>query len=183
MHHKDWLMKNKIRLILTGIVLITILCGACAVTMYTLKTEEGGLTETSGTYTIIRYGANNLEDYATFAVIFPEQGRYSFAIYRPDFEYDVETGLTAQQAMESARAFVRWHPEFSRAQTSKIIGPDGNVIGYEVKALYQRIVFGMEDVSYLTYVLKDNNVVRVYIRVDDVVKARQMGGAGGDHDK
>jgi hypothetical protein len=182
MHHKNWLMKNKIRLILTGIFLITMLCGACVVTKYTLKTEEGGLTGTSGTYTIIRYGASNPEDFATFAIIFPEQGRYSFDIYKPDFEYRVEKGLTAKQAMESAQTFVRWHPEFSRAQMSKIIGPDGDAIGYEVKALYKQPLFGKEDVAYLTYVLKDNNTVIVYLRLDDVVRARNMGGAGGDHD-
>jgi hypothetical protein len=183
MNNKSWLIKNKIRLILTGIFLITILCGACVATRYTLQTQDGGLTETAGTYTIIRYGASNPEDFATFAIIFPEQGRYSFDIFKPDFEYRVEKGLTAKQAMEAAQTFVNWHPEFSRAQTSRILGPDGNVIGYEVKALYKTTLFGKEDVAYLTYVLKDNNMVTVYLRVDDVVRARNMGGAGGgDHD-
>ena len=176
----NWLMKNKIPVILLGIFLVTILCGACAITRNTLKTEDGGLTETSGTYTIVRYGMSNPEEYTNFAIIFPEQGKYSFDIYKPDFEYRVEKGLTAKQAMESALEFVSRSPEFSRAQASKIIGPDGNVIGYEVKALYKKILFGMEDVAYLTYVLKENNVVIVYVRVDDVVRFRQMGGSGGD---
>jgi hypothetical protein len=178
MQHKNWLMKNKIPVILMGIFLVTILCGACAVTTYTLKTEEGGLTGTSGTYTALRYGMSNPEDYANFVIIFPEQGKYSFDIYKPDFEYRAEKGLTAKQAMESAREFVSRSPEFSRAQASKIMGPDGNVIGYEVKALYKSTLFGMEDVTYLTYVLRDNNVVTVYIRIDDVVLSRQKGGAG-----
>jgi hypothetical protein len=178
MHKKSWLIKNKIPVILLGIFLATILCGACAVTTYTLKTEEGGLTATSGTYTIVRYGMSNPEDYANFAIIFPEQGKYSFDIYKPDFEYRIEKGLTAKQAMESAQESVRRSPEFSRAQASKIIGPDGNVIGYEVKALYKRTLFGMEDVTYLTYVLQVNNMVTVYIRIDDAVLSRQKGGSG-----
>ena len=177
----NWLIKNKIPVILMGIFLVTILSGACAVTTYTLKTEDGGLTGTSGTYTILRYGMSNPEDYATFAIIFPENGKYSFDIYRPDFEYRAEKGLTAKQAMEAAQVFVSWNPEFSRAQASKIIGPDGNVIGYEVKALYKRTLFGMEDVAYLTYVLKDNNLVTVYLRIDEVVRSRQHGGSGGDN--
>jgi hypothetical protein len=178
MNNRSWLIKNKIRMILAGIFLATILCDACAVTAYTLKTEEGGLTATSGTYTLVRYGMSNPEDYANFVIISPEQGKYSFDIYKPDFEYRVEKGLTAKQAMESALEFVSRSPEFSRAQANKIIGPDGNVIGYEVKALYKRTLFGMEDVTYLTYVLRDNNVVTVYIRIDDAVLSRQKGGTG-----
>jgi hypothetical protein len=182
MYQKNWLAKNKIRLILTWIFLITVLSGACVAARYTLQTQDGGLTDTTGTYTIIKYGASNPEDFATFAIIYPETGSYGFDIFKPDFEYRVEKGLTAKQAMESAQTFVRWHPEFSRAQVSRIIGPDGGVIGYEVKALYKTPLFGKEDVAYLTYVLKDN-MVTVYLRVDDVVRARNMGGAGGgDHD-
>jgi hypothetical protein len=154
----------------------SLVCGSADIYAAALKTIDGGTPDSSGTYTVIRYSDNSYDDAIVFAIIVPEKGRYAFDIYKPGFDYKSAKGLTAKQAMDMAQAHVSTPLEFLRSQTSSIIGPEGKVIGYEVRALYKSIGFGMQDVMNIDYYLKGANRVEVRIRVDDEVIRRSMGG-------
>jgi hypothetical protein len=162
--------------------LAALLCVSCAAYKATLLdgVYEGPVPD--GMYTVIKYGGNHYEDFATFALLIPENGAYKFDIYKPDFEYSIVTGVNANAARQMAREFVRGHPEFSRAGSRTILAPDGSVAGYEIKALYKRALFGMEDVFDVNYLLRNDNVIEVRIKLDDVVLRHFMSGGGKDSD-
>jgi hypothetical protein len=168
------------RNLFTVLLIACVLAGACAMYKATLRTETAGAIDPAGAYSVIKYGANYADDYSTFAIIVPENGKYSFDIFKPDFEYRVVRGLSAKQALEAAQVFVRG-PEVMRSQVNGIIAPDGSVIGYEVRPLYNSHIFGISDVLLVGYFLKDGNRVEVRIDVEDVVKNRNRGDdAGGN---
>lgn len=173
--------KSRAIVIAAMIFLGSLMCGVCDVSAAGLKTIDGGTPDPSGTYTVIRYGQNYADDVAALIVIFPEKGKYAFEVNKPDFEYRVAKGLTAKQAMEMAQDFVSRHREFLRSQTSSVLGPGGNVIAFEVKALYKPTFLGMEDVIYTDYVLQGNDRVQINIRLDDAVRRQSQGrdGRGG----
>ena len=168
-------------LVLTVFLFVCIMCDVADVSGASLKTRDGGTPDPSGTYTVIRYGQNYADDVAALVVIVPEKGKYAFEVNKPDFEYRVQKGLTAKQAMEMAQDFASRHREFLRSQTSSVLGPGGNVIAFEVKALYKTTFLGMEDVIYTDYVLRGDDRVQLNIRLDDAVRRQSQGrdGRGG----
>jgi hypothetical protein len=163
-------------LIATGLLLFALVCGSCATYKATLKDQEFGGTLPAGTYTLIKHGGGNMEDFATFAIVVPENSGYKFDIFKPDFDYRTLKGVPAQSAMKLAEDFVRGHPEFLRTVSRAIIMPDGSIAGYEVRILYRRTYLGMEDLFDVNYLLRADNVIEVRIKLDDVVQKYIMGG-------
>ena len=124
-----------------------------------LNTRGAQDAEVTGTYTVIYYGCNFLNDLETIVFLQREDGKYPFEPYAPAFEYRVKKGLPVKEALESAMKFVSCNASFSRAQVNAIVGPDGETIGYEVRSLYQPLTYGAGDVLYVNYGLKDGKVV------------------------
>jgi hypothetical protein len=124
-----------------------------------LNTQGAQNSEVTGTYTVIYYGCNFLNDLETIAFLDREDGKYPFEPYAPDFEYRVKKGLSAKEAMETAMKFVSCNASFNRAQVSEILGPNGEMIGYEVRPLYQPFTYGAGDFLLVNYSLKDGKVV------------------------
>jgi hypothetical protein len=160
---------NKPIVVLTAILLLSLLSAACATYKATLKDQAFGGALPDDTYTLIKYGANNSDDFATFVILVPEQGGYAFDIFKPDFEYRTIKGVPAKAAMQMAQDFVSNHPDFLRSSSRTILAPDGSVAGYETRTLYRRTFLGMEDLFYVTYLLKADNRIEVRIKLDDVV--------------
>jgi hypothetical protein len=155
--------------IFASILMVSLLCGACATYKATLKDQAFGGTLPDGTYTVIKYGANNSDDYATFAILVPERGKYAFDIYRPDYEYRTMKGVPASTAMQMAYDFVSRHSEFLKSASRVILAPDGSIAGYEISTLYRRGFLGSAELFHVTYLLKDDDRIDVRIRLDDVV--------------
>ena len=116
-------------------------------------------SEAKGTYTVIYYGCNFLNDLESIAFLEREGGGYNFAPYAPDFKYRVKKGLSAEEAFETAMKFVSCNPSFRRTQAKSILAPNGDTIGYEVRPLYLPFTYGIDDVLYVDYWLKDGKVV------------------------
>jgi hypothetical protein len=171
----DTFSKFAIRGLLTGLFLTSLILAGCATYTASLRTAQAGAIDQSGTYTVFRIGGNYFEDYSTFALIVPENGRYRFEIFKQDFEYRSSKKLSAKQAVNMAEVFVSSQPSFAYSRTNAVIGPDGSVIAYEVRPLYQTMLFGQSDILIIAYLLKANNVVEVRADVDDVVKRRDRG--------
>jgi len=172
--------------LLIPIFLVSLIVAGCATYQGSLRTESAkAVVDPSGTYTLIRVGGNAFEDYTTFALIVPEGGKYRFEIFKPDFDYRSSKGLTAKQAEKMAVAFVSSQSSFKYSQISAVIGLDGSAVAYEVRPLYDQLLFGQSDVLSVVYLLKADNVVEVRVDVDEVVKRHERGGdsrgsGGGD---
>ena len=167
-----------------GIYLACLLCSACAVNQSYIQTKGANNSEIIGDYTVFLYGANNYNDIATVAILVPTDGHYKFEMFAPDWAYHTVKGVEGRDAVTMADKFVSWHSSVTRTQTSKILAPSGEVIGYEIRPLYMSTTFGREDVMYIDYFLKENNQIEVHVHLYyDVEKVLEGDGKERDHNK
>lgn len=124
-----------------------------------LNTQSAQDPEVSGTYTAIYYGCNFLNDLETIAFLEKEGGKYHFEPFAQDFKFKVKKGLSAKEALETAKKSVNCNALFSSALVSRILAPSGETIGYEVRPLYLPYRYGVDDVLNVDYWLKENKVV------------------------
>jgi len=150
-------MNNKIFYIL--LMLALLFCSVSCAKHVRLNTQGAQASEVSGTYTAIYYGCNFLNDLETVAFLEKEGGKYPFVTFAPDDKYRVKKGLSSGEAIESGNKFVSCNSLFRRTQVSRILGPDGETLGYEVRPLYLPYRFGSDDIIEVDYRLKDNKVV------------------------
>jgi hypothetical protein len=130
----------------------------------TLRTEEVKEGDVKGVFTLILYGARDINDIETLALLDIEGDKYTLEPYAPTFDYKVKKGLSEKAALNEAYKFIGYHNAFLRPQLSKIIDDKGNTIGYEVMPLYMPFVFGRSDVLEVDYSLKGDKV-KVTIRI------------------
>ena len=128
-----------------------------------LRTETAVPGQITGVYTLILYGGNSANDVETLAILAKEGTPYTFDIFAPSFDYSVIKNISARQALDKAKKFVSFNPEFWKLQINKILAPQGSVIGYEVKPLFYPGVFDNPDVID-TYYRMTGDKVTVYIR-------------------
>lgn len=145
-----------------------------------LKTVIANPSELKGTFTLILYGGNYLDDLETIAILDSEGDEYTLKPFAPDFDYRVQKGVQAEEALETASKFVSYHPAFRRSQLSKILDRNGNTIGYELRPLYMPSVFGMVgDVLDVYYWLKEGGRVKVTIRLVPSLERFKIPGGDG----
>lgn len=152
-------MKNKETYYIL-LLMIGLLIGSVSCTPHIrLNTQGAQDAEVVGNYTAIYYGCNFFNDLETIAFLEKEGGAYHFEPYAPDFKYRVKKGLSSKEAIETAKQSVNCNPSFSRTRVSRIVAPNNETIGYEVRPLYLPYTYGVDDVLDVYYRLKDNNVV------------------------
>jgi hypothetical protein len=129
-----------------------------------LRTEEIKEGDVKGVFTLILYGARDINDIETVAILDLEGDRYTLEPYAPAFDYKVKKGLSEKAALDEAHKFISYHNAFYRPQLSRILDDKGNTIGYEVRPLYMPFVFGRSDVLEVDYWLRGEKV-KVNIRI------------------
>jgi hypothetical protein len=129
-----------------------------------LRTKEVKESDVKGVFTLILYGARDISDIETVAILDLEGDQYALEPYAPAFDYKVKKGLSEQEALDEAHKFISYHNSFYRSQISGILDDKGNTIGYELRPLYMPPVFGRSDVLEVDYWLKDEKV-KVTIRI------------------
>ena len=163
-----------------AISLLSLTFSSCMLTRGNhLRIEAAKPSEVTGIYTLYLYGCRYPDDLENVALLYREGGPYAIEIYAPDSRYKVKTGLPAEEALKQAEQFVKCNVHYQDTRFSKIPDPAGNIIGYEVRALYPPIRYGMYDVLDVQYVAGDNKVV-VYIKLDPAVEMQLRDG--GDRD-
>lgn len=144
-----------------------------------LRTEVMKDKKITGMYTVILYGGTHGNDIETVAFLDRDGDDYTFEPYAPDFRYKVMKAVSSSEALRHAEPFIGWHRSFNGIRMSRIVSHGGEVIGYELRPLYNPIDFGHMDVMYVDYRLKGNKVI-AYIRLKPgVEKALEGGGDGG----
>jgi len=144
-----------------------------------LNTQGGGDSKITGSYTVIYYGCNFLNDLETIVFLEKEGGKYNFEPYAPDFKYRVNKGLPADEAIATAMKFASCNASFSRTQVKSILAPNGDTIGYEVRPLYMPLTYGVNDVLDVNYWLKDGKIV-VTVRLAPSIEM-MLQDSGGSH--
>jgi hypothetical protein len=144
-----------------------------------LKTIEVKESDIQGIFSLILYGGRHGDDIETVAILDYEGDSYTFEPYAPEFDYKIKKGLPAPDALQKAKEFVGFHRSFWRFQFSKILDKSGKVIGYEVRPLYLRYIYGTSDVIEIFYWLKDQGKIKVSIKLYPMVERIRF-RSGGD---
>jgi hypothetical protein len=144
-----------------------------------LSTRPADTKDLAGSFTLVLYGCNYMNDLETVAVLDAEGDEYTFQPYAPDFQYRLWKGVPAQKAVEAAEEFVRCNPSFSRVQVSSIVDTGGKAIGYEIRPLYLPFAYGLSDVIDVLYWLRGN---KVFFSVKLLPPIERMLNTGTDRD-
>lgn len=170
-------MKIKTTFVLFASVLLATLALTSCATGTRLNTRSAPDRAIAGTYDVIFYGCNYLNDPETIVFLDKAGDPYTFEPYAPDFNYRIKKGLPAKEALAAADHFPQCSSSFRNAQTRSIIAPTGDIIGYEIRPLYHTFAFGLDDVLNVYYRLKDNTVI-ISIALDPQVERILREGAG-----
>jgi hypothetical protein len=175
-------MKKTAKIMLIfSLLCITLLALSCTPGVR-LNYQGTQASEVTGTYTVIFYGCNFLDDPETIAFLDKEGDQYTFEPYAPDFKYRVKKGIDGKDALAEAMKFVSCNTAFRRSQLSRILAPNGDTLGYEVRPLYQSFVYGADDVLYTDYRLKDHKVI-IYVRLIPSIQMMLEGGGGRERER
>jgi hypothetical protein len=166
---------------LAALLLAALLPVSCT-TEVRINTQGAQDSEVTGTYSVIYYGCNFNNDLETIVLLAKEGGNYTFEPYAPDFKYRVKKGVAAKDAVAGAKEFVNCSTSFRSTQLYKITGPTGDILGYEVRPLYDPLRYGAEDVLFTDYELRGNKLV-IKIRLNPSVEMMLQGGSGKDDGK
>jgi hypothetical protein len=144
-----------------------------------LKTEEAKPEEVKGIFTLILYGHRYSNDIETIAIFDLEGDKYTFEVYKPEYDYKIKKNVPAKKALAEAEKFVSFHYLFHRSQLSKILDNDGKTIGYELRPLYLPYYYGVSDILDVYYWPKKNNIIRVTIKLLPSIERSRFHGGGG----
>ena len=124
-----------------------------------LNTQGAQDFEVMGTYRVIYYGCNFLNDLETIVFFDREDDSYIFDPFAPEFNYREKKGMDATTAFAAAEHFLQCNSSYGGTQLRMIIGPDSRIVGYELRPLYMPYVYGVQDVLDTNYVLRGDKVV------------------------
>lgn len=126
-----------------------------------LRTEEANDADVKGVFTLILYGNSHAKDVETIAILDNEGDQYTIEPYARESDYKIKKGISAGEALNEAKRFVSQPISFYRDQLSRIINNKGDIIGYEVRPLYQPFVFGTNDLLDVGYIQKNGKIVAI----------------------
>lgn len=144
--------------LLTFLLLLMIINYSCAKGTY-LKTESAPGIEGDKVLTVIFYGHEYLNNPVKAAILDIEGDEYTFEVKASGYEYSVERGVPVKEALKESQIFVSRHSYYLSSRFQKIVGGNGEIIGYELRPLYHSSAFGMSDILYLRYRIDDKKVI------------------------
>ncbi|HUL01263.1 MAG TPA: hypothetical protein VLX29_10485 [Nitrospirota bacterium] len=157
-----------------GVVLSLQACAGMQLTPITANPSE-----ISGTYTLILYGCHYPDDVQNMALLIDEKNEHPVDIYALDDMYKTKKGLTGSEALSEANKFITCSTHTVWQTVLRKIADDNNrTIGYELKPLYRTWEFGVPEVLFSSYSLK-NGIVTAYIRLEPGAWLNVYGGGGG----
>ena len=153
-------------ILVSFMILVSISLQSCAFTK-SLRTREISSLKENVSYTVVLYGGRYRADIENLAILQPEGGKYIFQIYSPDFDYNVQKGLSAREALAVTHEFLSRQPDYHRSTISGILDNEGNIIGYEVRPLYYPFTLGTMDYLDVGYFIKEDKVlVKIHLKPD-----------------
>jgi len=122
------------------------------------RAEREERVDLTGTYTVIFHGGTYSNDPAAVAILDIEGDEYTIKPFTSEYNYRIKKGMPAEAALKESRLFISSHTDFFRSELQRIIDEKGEIIGYEVKPLYNILRFGMHDILDVHYRIKDKTV-------------------------
>jgi len=171
---------------LSGAVIFLAITLTACVPSIRLMPSAAKPAEMAGTYTLLLYGCHYPSDVKNAAFFVEEGSKYPLEIFDLDTSYKTIKGLSAQEALAKAEAFLRCSTySVWQTQLSRIPDGSGGIIGYEMRPLFIPYQLGQANVLNISYSLKGGKVI-TYIRLDSNVESylESSGNSNGrDHSK
>lgn len=136
-----------------------------------LKMIPAKSEEIKGSFTLILYGANHINDLETIAIMDYEGDNIKFEPYAPDFSYRKKFSVTTAEAIKEAVDFVSWHNAFKHYEIKRIVTRAGSSLGFEIRPLYDPLTFGISDVLDVDYILEGDKV-KILIKLKPQIERR-----------
>ncbi len=148
------------KIVLSGLLLLTVSCTGGTV----LRTDYvKPPVADAGLFSLILYGGQNIHDLETVTILDKEGDMYHVQPYSPEFNYRINKNLKLDEALEQAENFLGNLHFFHQTGTRVIKDPNGEIIGYELRPLFMSVHFSVTDPVETSYVLMEDNSVRVYV--------------------
>jgi hypothetical protein len=146
-----------------------------------LRTASIADNETiTGLFSVILYGTQEYESLNTIAFLDIEGDGYEMIPYAPEFNYRVIRNVRDELAVEKALHFISTqNPDFQNPQIRRILGVQGNTIGYELRPLYRIFVYGLSDVLQIHYRPMGGGKIRISIALDPWIEKKLMNDFDG----
>jgi hypothetical protein len=145
---KDGFFRNLPSLIIITLLTINFSCS----TVKYLKTETISETEMTGVFTLFLYSEYQEIEIAILDI---EGDQYTIEMSGSQYNYVAARGVTAESAVKSAVGFIN----SQRTWWSRILAPDGSVIGYDLRARYNTLHYGIPDILDVSYWIEDEKVI------------------------
>ncbi|KAF0184145.1 MAG: hypothetical protein FD164_471 [Nitrospirae bacterium] len=143
--------------------------------MHSASTHPGvSPDEITGTWSVIVYGGRHANDLETIGFFDREDDDYPIVMNAPDFDYKITRGMATPDALKYAREAVGFHRSFQSMHVSRLVAPDGHLVGYELRPLYPFFEFGYQNVLDVSYAWRGKALV-VTVRLKPQVR-RQLEG-------
>lgn len=147
-----------------------------------LKMIPASSEEIKGSFTLILYGANHINDLETIAIMDYEGDNIKFEPYAPNFSYRKKFSVTPAEAIKEAVDFVSWHNAFNHYEIKRIVTRAGSTLGFEIRPLYDPLTFGVTDVLDVDYILEGDKV-KVLIKLKSQIERRIFDGEDKTFDR
>jgi len=147
-----------------------------------LNTKGAQESEIAGAYDVILYGCNFNNDLETIAFLQKDGTQYTFEPFAPDFKFRTKKGVPAKEALQEATEFVNCSTSFMHSQLSSIVAPNGDILGFEVRPLYEPLTYGFDDVLYTYYKIEGDKVI-IKVRLMPSVERMLQGDGAREREK
>jgi hypothetical protein len=152
-------MKRSAIIIVSAFVLLA--CAPMGKPVDSLLVDD--ISDAQGLYTLIYYLGTKPKD-VRYAIVLDRQGdAYEFIPKVKDFEYEILQDVPVREALYEAQVFFRERPFLMGPLFERIFDDDNVTIGYEIRPLYHKSIFGQKDVLAVTYRLMEDNEIQVRI--------------------
>jgi hypothetical protein len=164
--------------VLAVILVLVVSCTAGRSVLSTHRVQEPDKGMAAGTYTLLLYSAQDTNYLGTVAVLDSEGDDYEIKPFGARFNYAVVSGVHTEQALETAKNFVKLHVLAAQIGQRAIQGPGGEIIGYELRPLHYPFVYGTDDLIDVSYILQAPGKVVFFVELKDSIKQEIIGGDG-----
>ena len=175
-HHAIWKRKGPLRRLArwSAIACLLFAVAACA-TGSGLRVVSTALPPEDGRrYRLFLYGGIDSNDFESVAILDRKDDRFLFVSHSGAIKVNLREDLTITEAQAEARQFLGRNNYFFGMEPRAITGPDGQVIGYEIRGRYSPSVGRLADDLDTTYLFGPDDTVTFYVYYPPEV------GSGGD---
>lgn len=166
------------RMLMLSVLAFAALClGACGGKPL-LSAPMPNMKDVEGSYTLIYYMGTQRTDFTNLVILDLEGDGYRFIPEVKDYEYEILQNVSISEAIYETNVFYARNRFIESAEFFALLSPDGkkNIIGYEIRPLYDPALYGAQDIMDMYYEMGRNKRIKLEIKLKSVLKRMMKPG-------